>query len=502
MLKRNLVANFLGQFVGVAVGIVFVPLYVRYLGVEAFGVVGFFAALQGWLALLDFGISPTLVREISRFRGGTHTVESVRDLIRSAECIVAALAGAASIAVFIAAPFLAHHWLRPDTLSPDELSHALRIMSLVAGLRFIEVLHRSVLLGLEHQVLANLVGAALSIARAVGAIGILSFVSPTLAAFFWWQLAMSVASTAVLVWSAYSVLPTGKRAGRPSRESVRQVRGYAAKMSIGALLGFGLTQVDKVILSRALSLEDYGLFVVASTAAGGVTMLVGPLTQAYFPRLCQLHAARDEIDFSRVFHVGSQLTTVVVGTAGLVLAARSEALLFAWTGSSEIAQSVSTVTSVLALANTLNAVTWILYQAQLAHGWLRFGLVCNSIAVCAVVPAMVVSASSHGAIGAAVVWLALNLAFVTIAPPIVFRRIMVGQYWSWLWGDVLAPLGVAALVLWVMRLLPTASEPDRFGGFLRCAAEGMVALVCAAIATPRLRGVLRNGLQWLGLRLG
>jgi O-antigen/teichoic acid export membrane protein len=375
-------------------------------------------------------------------------------------------------------------------------------MSLVAGLRFIEVLHRSVLLGLERQVLANLAGASLSIARAVGALVILAFVSPTLAAFFWWQLAISVVSVVVLVWSAYAALPRGIRAGRPSMESVRQVRGYAARMSIGALLGFGLTQVDKVILSRTLSLEEYGLFVVASTAAGGVTMLVGPLTQAYFPRLCQLHAASDGVDFARVFHVGSQLTTVVVGTAGLVLAARSEMLLFAWTGSHEIAQGISTVTSLLALANTLNAVTWILYQAQLAHGWLRFGLVCNSIAVCAVVPAMIVSALNYGAVGAAMVWLALNVAFVTIAPPIVFRRIMVGHYWAWLWGDVVAPLGAAALVLWLTGLLPIPSEPHRFAGFLRCVLEGIVALACAAIATPGLRGVLRDGFRRFGPRRG
>ena len=32
-----------------------VPLYVRYMGVEAYGLVGFYAMLQGWFMLLDMG---------------------------------------------------------------------------------------------------------------------------------------------------------------------------------------------------------------------------------------------------------------------------------------------------------------------------------------------------------------------------------------------------------------------------------------------------------------
>ena len=58
MLKRNLIANYLGQGWTALMGLAFVPLYIQYLGIEAYGLIGLFAVLQAWLALLDMGLTP------------------------------------------------------------------------------------------------------------------------------------------------------------------------------------------------------------------------------------------------------------------------------------------------------------------------------------------------------------------------------------------------------------------------------------------------------------
>ena len=86
-LKRNLLANYLGQAWAALMGLAFVPLYIKYLGIEAYGLIGLFAVLQAWLSLLDMGMTPTLGREMARFTGGIHSNESIRDLLRSIEII-------------------------------------------------------------------------------------------------------------------------------------------------------------------------------------------------------------------------------------------------------------------------------------------------------------------------------------------------------------------------------------------------------------------------------
>ena len=57
-LKRNLVANYLGQSWSAVMGLAFIPLYIHYLGMEAFGLIGLFAVMQAWLTLLDAGMTP------------------------------------------------------------------------------------------------------------------------------------------------------------------------------------------------------------------------------------------------------------------------------------------------------------------------------------------------------------------------------------------------------------------------------------------------------------
>jgi hypothetical protein len=57
----------------------FVPLYIKYLGIEAYGLIGIFVMLQAWLTLLDMG---ALGREMARFTGGGH------DASRSGICYV------------------------------------------------------------------------------------------------------------------------------------------------------------------------------------------------------------------------------------------------------------------------------------------------------------------------------------------------------------------------------------------------------------------------------
>ena len=65
-LERNTMANLGGTIWSVLLGLVCVPLLIRFLGAEAFGLVGLFLALQSVFSFLDLGIGATLNREIAR----------------------------------------------------------------------------------------------------------------------------------------------------------------------------------------------------------------------------------------------------------------------------------------------------------------------------------------------------------------------------------------------------------------------------------------------------
>ncbi len=47
-------------------GFLFVPLYIKFIGIEAYGLIGLFFVMQALFAVMDMGLSATASREIAR----------------------------------------------------------------------------------------------------------------------------------------------------------------------------------------------------------------------------------------------------------------------------------------------------------------------------------------------------------------------------------------------------------------------------------------------------
>jgi len=82
-LARNITANYLGRSWSALLGLLLIPLYLKYLGIEAYGLVGFFTSLTGMLGILDLGIGATMNRELARYSAKEGTVDKQRDLVRT-----------------------------------------------------------------------------------------------------------------------------------------------------------------------------------------------------------------------------------------------------------------------------------------------------------------------------------------------------------------------------------------------------------------------------------
>ncbi|MEI6544407.1 MAG: hypothetical protein WCL60_12885, partial [Methylococcales bacterium] len=176
MLKRNLIANYLGQGWKALMSLAFIPLYIKYLGIESYGLIGIFALLQSWLGLLDMGMKPTLSREMARATGGAHSAQSIRNILRSIEIITVAMASVISIGIMAVSVWLASDWLRTEKLPVATAAQAFTIMGIVTALSFIEGIYSSSLVGLQRQVLLNALSSATATLRGFGAVGVLIWI--------------------------------------------------------------------------------------------------------------------------------------------------------------------------------------------------------------------------------------------------------------------------------------------------------------------------------------
>lgn len=468
----------------------FIPVFIGYLGVDAYGLIGFFAVLQAWLSLLDMGMTPTLNRETALYTSGAHSPESMGNLLRTIEVMCFATAALIAITFHFVSNEIASSWIKSNQLSSATVSEALSIMGLVFSLRICEGIYRGALLGLQRQVWFNTVSAAFATLRYGGVVAVLAWYSPTIQAFFVWQLLVSLVSLIVLAIAVHHAIPYSFIRARFSRESLKQIWRFAGGMMGISMLSLLLTQLDKLLLSRLVDLEAFGYYTLAATVAAIIYMAIGPVTQAVYPRLVQLYVSGDRSDLTSLYHDGAQFVTVITAPALVLLSMHSESVIFVWSGNMELARNVAPILAILSVGAFLNGLMHMPYQLQLSHGWVSFALRVNVISVACMVPAIVWSVSWFGAQGAAYCWLALNAGYTFIGIQFMHRRLLPGEKWRWYFHDVFLPFAGAFICALAILPFRPDNQADRASWLAYLLVVGAITLLAAAVLSSFVRGRL------------
>lgn len=452
-LRRSVAANFAASGWMALMSLAFVPLYVRYLGIESYALIGFFATLQVWLSLLDMGFSATLNREMARFSIDPQSLQQIHDLLRSMEIICFGLACLLALLVAGAAPLIATHWLNAQALPSDTVAMAIGTMGVVIAAQWLGNFYRSGLLGLQRQLWLSGTMVLTSTLRAAGSVALLAFVSPTIGAFFLFQFAVSAAETLLAGWHLRRCLPHPPAKPRFSMPALRRVWRFAAGLSVGALLATLLTQLDKILLAKLLPLDQFGYFMLMITVAGALSVFTMPIHNVAYPRFAEVVASGDETAMTSEYHKFAQLLAVSVLPAGLMLSFFSTEIIFLWTGDRGTTQAVAPILSVWVVGTVLNALMLVPYMAQLAHGWTKLSVAANTVAVVIMVPSLLLLVPRHGALAAAWIWVSLNGAYVVLTIPLMHSRILQREKWKWYSQDVLVPLAAGSAAAFALKSL-------------------------------------------------
>lgn len=491
-IRINILANFAGQAWSTLMTLALVPVYIKFLGIEAYGLLGFYMMLQGFLQVLDLGLSPTMNRELARYSAMPEKAGEARDLVRTLEAGYWLLGIVIGGAVIGAAPFFAHRWLNISSLPSGDVQEALIMMGILVTLQWPQSFYGSGLMGLQRQVLVNSVGISLSAVSSGGAVLVLWLISPKITALLSWQIVVSVIQVTLVPFLLWRNLPFSGRPPRFSLDVVRNVWKFAAGMSGLTLSGIILAQLDKLILSKMLSLEMFGYYTLAGVIGRAPYVLITPVFNAIFPRFSALVEMGDITRLKELYRLGSQLMATLILPMAAVLALFSYDILLLWTGSTEAATNASPIVSILVIGTALNGLMNLPYALQLAYGWTSIGLRINILFIITLVPAIFFMATYYGAAGAASVWVALNSFYMLIGVPLTHRRLLKGEAGRWFVEGVVLPLSAVLLVVGSGRWLVITPMPLLIA-FVSLAIVLLAALAAGALAAPEIRSWLLFG---------
>ena len=491
-LKWNASANFIGLGYTTLVGIVVLPLYLQYLGAEAFGLVGFFIVLQAWMQLFDMGMSPLLSRQTAQSRGQNVGYLELKRLLRSLELIILVFAVVVAMSIAARSAWIANNWLNVTSLDSAKVADCIALMGAIIGLRFFASLYRSGIQGMENQVRLNIANIILVTIKFVGALLLLHFVTRDFRSFFVYQLFVGGLESLVLATMFYRSVPaTEKVELKLFWNTLKPVLPFAGGIAYATVIWVLVTQLDKLILSNVLPLPEYGYFALVAIVATGINQIGSPISQAILPRMTYLLSQDNEQDMLLLYRQSTQLMAVIILPLAGMIALFSTELLFAWTGDAKAAEWAGPILFWFALGNGILAISAFQFYLQYAHGELKMHVIYNTIAAIIQIPAIIYVAYEYGALGVALTWFLLRLVSFIVWTPIVHSKFAPGIHWPWIFKDIGPSLAMTSVMLLVvMNIDFQFNAMSRLSIIVTLMGIGLLILLCNIVVSRAPRNLI------------
>ena len=406
-MKRNIIANYLGAGSVALAPVLALPCYLSSLGPEMFGLIGFVALVQALMGLLDAGMAQALVRAFAvQIDRGAADRSGAADLLLGFERLYWGFALGSGVLIFVFSHEIAAHWLVLEKVSVNQAQYALWGAAAIFMLQFPGSVYRSVLVGAQAQVQLNGVLAFAALLRHLGGVVVVS-TWPSIAAYLWWHALIAGLETLLRAWLAWHTLGANRSKCRWDGVQMRHLWKAVAGMSAATWLGALTVQMDKILVSKMVNIEQFGYYTIAATVATGLLQLVYPLMQAALPRAVQLRD--DGLGLRRLsLRLAGIFALLVVG-GGLSFALLGKWVLALWLKDPVAVEFVFPILSLLLVGTALNALYNVGYMHWVVHEKTQRIMQVNALALLLsllLIPPLVIV---YGSIGAAFGWLTINM---------------------------------------------------------------------------------------------
>ena len=185
--------------------------------------------------------------------------------------------------------------------------------------------------------------------------------------------------------------------------------------------GILITQVDKLILSNLLSLDKFGIYMLAASSSAILQIIINPFYTIFYPKFSKLYNENNIKEICHLYGTLVKSLSSVLLPIGLFIIISSEFLLFIWTGDKNLSSSIAPVFNLLLAASVFNGITYIPYIIQLSFGknWIPLSL--NILFTIINIPLIIVFVKWYGFLGGGLVLL-LNQIIIFFINPLLIQK--------------------------------------------------------------------------------
>jgi O-antigen/teichoic acid export membrane protein len=295
MFFQNVVANYLSKFWGLISLFFFVPIYIDLLGIEAYAIISFYTVILTVMYFADGGLSSTLNREIARVSDKLY----IGNMLFTIERVYLFICSIIVTLIICFSGLISKKWLNSENIPESDLATFIILMGVSVAFQLFTTLHNSGLMGLEKQILANTIQTSSSIFRSALVLVPLNFY-PSLRTFFVWQVFCNVTFFFVTRYNLWKFIK-GNISYRFDIKILKSIGAFSGGMMLMSIISSLNTQIDKIVISKILSLEEFGFYSLAGLLSQIPVLIITPIAIAILPRMIKYSVSLDNEKLVKLF---------------------------------------------------------------------------------------------------------------------------------------------------------------------------------------------------------
>ncbi len=472
-LFRGAAWNLLGQSLPVLAAFLFVPLLVRGLGIERFGILSLAWMLVGYFSLFDLGLGGALTRLVSD-RLASHQDDEVPALVWTGLALTfpMGLVGGAVIAGL--APWLVGSALHIPPEMQGETLGLLRVLAVALPVVTCTAALSGTLAAQQRFGLLNAIRVPMGIFTYGGPLLVLPFSHSLL------PVAVVLAGGRLLGGVAHFVAclvttPGLRQRVRLERRMVRPLASFGGWMTVTSVISPLMVYLDRFFIGGVLTMAMVAYYTTPYDLTSRMWILCTPISSVLFPAFAAC-SRTDPARASQLFRWGLRAVSFLLLPVALLLGAFAGEILRFWLGA-DFALHSAPVLRLLAVGMYVNGLAMIALALVQASGRPDLGAKLHAAELPIYLVAVWLLIHGRGIEGAAIAWVGRVSVDAIALFLMAARRLPQGR--ALLAQSALAVLGGAALIA-AGALIPLLAVRAVFAG---------VVLVGFAIAGWRFAAV-------------
>lgn len=364
LLAKNTVFNLLGQVVPMAAAFLSIPIIIRGLGTERFGVLSLVWMIVGYFSLFDMGIGRATKKYVAEYLGRGE-IEELPKLVWTSISMLAAFGAIAAILLAAFNPLLVVRVLNlPEALKPETIK-ALYLLALSLPLTLGSNGAMGVLEAQQRFDLVNAIKVPASILSFVTPLMVLPF-SKSLYPITAVLLVNRLAVFAIYFYLCLKHTPNMKRVAFPEIAYLKELLGFGGWLTVSNIISPFMAYMDRFIVASVLTMSAVAYYSTPYDMITKLWIIPGGLIGVVFPALSATFEADTE-RFVLLYERSSKYIMMTLSPVILIIVTFAAPFLKFWLGATFAVESAM-VLQLLAVGILLNSIGMVPYAAIQAMG--------------------------------------------------------------------------------------------------------------------------------------